>query len=91
MVQTREQYSDSFFNALRSGAGFAARLMIGLMLVIVAGLVALMTAIAGVTLAAAALAMRFAAKRQPATARATGNGEGVTLEARRTPRGWTVE
>ena len=43
--------------------GFAARLFIGLLLVLFAGLIALVTAFA----------------------------EPLTLDARRTPRGWTVE
>ena len=69
------------------------QVMIGMMLVLTAGIVAVMTAIAGLMLGAAALVMRFAAGRQGPrrTAREQGPGEPVTLEARRTPRGWTVE
>lgn len=69
------------------------QLVAGLALIVVASLVALITAIAGLTLAAAAFAMRFAAPRYHAGGAPTANGDGaaVTLEARRTPRGWTVE
>lgn len=92
MVQTRASFNPSFglLAALRAGGAFAAQLFVGLMLIFFAGLVALMTAIAGLTLAAAAIAMRFAANRPARNAAPAGDGA-ITLEARRTPRGWTVE
>ncbi len=65
--------------------------MIGAMLLATAGLVAIMTAFAGLMLGAAALVMRFAALRAPATLAVRVNDGTVTLNARRTPRGWTVE
>ena len=72
--------------------GFFARLGIGVMLILVAGFVALVTAFAGLVLALAALVFRSAGRRAasgPVTAPdPSGN---LTLEARRTPRGWTVE
>ena len=65
--------------------------MIGMMLVLTAGIVAVMTAIAGVLLGAAALVMRFAGARRTRRQAEDAGEETVTLEARRTPRGWTVE
>lgn len=71
--------------------GLIARVMTGLLLLAVASVVALMTAVAGLMLAAAALVMRFASERRMQPAPAATDSESVTLEARRTPRGWTVE
>lgn len=95
MVQTRAPSDpvSSLFNALRMMVALGAQLLAGLMLILVAGLVALVTAIAGITLATAAIAMRLAASRKarsPESAAPMPEGA-ITLEARRTPRGWTVE
>jgi hypothetical protein len=65
--------------------------MTTLLLVIVAGMVAIMTAVAGLMLAAAALAMRFSQSRKMKAETVPSKGEAVTLDARPTPRGWTVE
>ncbi len=75
--------------SLRAGLGFVAQLLIGAMLIFIATLVAMMTALAGLTLAGAALVLRFAAVHQPVPVRV--KDAPVTLQARRTPRGWTVE
>ena len=93
MTQTAHHNSGfDFASALRGSLSLLVQVMIGLMLVLTAGIVAVMTAIAGVLLGAAALVMRFAAGGQPPRAsRHEHESEPVTLEARRTPRGWTVE
>lgn len=91
MVQTHASPQTSFLAALRTGAALAAQLLIGLLLILVAGMVALMTAVAGVALAAAALAMRYTAPRVSRPSGDRGAEGGITLDARRTPRGWTVE
>ena len=94
MTQTAQHNSGfDFANALRGSLSLLVQVVIGLMLVLTAGIVAVMTAIAGVLLGAAALVMRFAAGGHPRsrTARDDRHSEPVTLEARRTPRGWTVE
>lgn len=75
--------------SLRAGLGFAAQVLIGAMLIFVASFVAMMTALAGLMLAGAALVLRYAAVRQPVPVRVKDTP--VTLQARRTPRGWTVE
>ncbi|MBY9065661.1 hypothetical protein K1X12_02050 [Hyphomonas sp. WL0036] len=92
MVQTHAHPNPAagLLSALRAGMTFLVQLTAGLMLLFVAGLVAIITAIAGVALAAAAIAMRFAAPRRPRPTSPPSDGT-ITLEARRTPRGWTVE
>ena len=47
--------------------------------------------IAGLMLAGAALVMRFAGRRPMPAPRSPSEDEPMTLNARRTPRGWTVE
>lgn len=94
MVQVQSSPVSSFrylSSALRTGAVLVAQVVIGALLLIVAGMAALMTALAGVTLAAAALAIRFAARPHTQAPAPVADGSSVTLEARRTPRGWTVE
>ncbi len=77
--------------AMRATAGLFAHVVIAAMLLAAAGLVAVMTAFAGLMLGTAALVMRFAARRSPAPIPVSANHGPVTLNARRTPRGWTVE
>lgn len=94
MVQTHPSSAPSLrnlFAMLRTAAALGLQVVIGALLILVAGMAALMTAIAGVTLAAAALAMRFVTPARPRTPVAVPAEGAVTLEARRTPRGWTVE
>ncbi|MEZ5955386.1 MAG: hypothetical protein R3C13_13905 [Hyphomonas sp.] len=92
MTQTAPHPSGfPFANAFRGGLSLLVQVMIGMMLVLTAGIVAVMTALAGVMLAAAALVMRFAGGRRMRPSPHPAGDEPVTLEARRTPRGWTVE
>lgn len=93
MVHTRAPSDPvaSLMSALRTGVALTAQLLAGVMLILVAGLVAVVTAIAGVTLAAVAISMRLSARRETSAARAPEAEGTLTLEARPTPRGWTVE
>jgi hypothetical protein len=77
--------------SLRAGLGFVAQLLVGAVLIFVASLIAMITALAGLVLAAAALTLRYAAVRRPVAVPARVSDAPVTLQARRTPRGWTVE
>lgn len=80
------------FASLRAGLGFATQVLVGAVLVFFASLIAMMTALAGLMLAAAALLLRYVAQRRPAAVRpAHVEDAPITLNARRTPRGWTVE
>jgi len=94
-AMTRTAHHTSGFDfsaALRASLALLVQVVIGMMLVLTAGIVAVMTAIAGVLLGAAALVMRFAAGGRRGHAPADrSQSEPMTLEARRTPRGWTVE
>ncbi len=78
-------------DAVSALMGLFAQLGIGILLVLFAGVLAVMTAFAGVLLAAAALVMRFANRKPGRTASPAGDSDPLTLDARRTPRGWTVE
>ena len=77
--------------AARGGVALFLQVMIGMLLVAAAGLFAVMTAIAGLILAGAALVMRFSGRRPMPAPCAPSEDEPLTLDARRTPRGWTVE
>lgn len=81
--------SPGLLASLRAGLGFVAQLLIGALLIFVASAVAMMTAFAGLMIAGAALLLRYVAVRQPVPVRV--KDAPVTLQARRTPRGWTVE
>lgn len=83
--------SPGLLASLRAGFGVAAQLLVGALLIFVASAVAMMTAFAGLMIAAAALLLRYAAVRQPLPIPVRVKDAPVTLQARRTPRGWTVE
>jgi uncharacterized membrane-anchored protein len=92
MTQTAQHPSGfDFSSALRGSLALLVQVMIGVMLVLAAGIVAVMTALAGLMLGAAALVMRFAGGRRVRRRTDPAGEAPVTLEARRTPRGWTVE
>jgi hypothetical protein len=80
-----------FTASLRAGVAVLVSVLIGAMVLFVASLVAMMTAFAGLMLAGAALLLRFVNVRQPAPIPVRIKDAPVTLQARRTPRGWTVE
>jgi hypothetical protein len=77
--------------SLRAGLGVGAQLLIGAFVVIIATMIAMMTAFAGLMLAAAALLLRYAGASQPARIPVRVKDQPAILQARRTPRGWTVE
>ena len=77
--------------AARGGIALFIQVLIGMLLVAAAGIFAVMTAIAGLILAGAALVMRFSGGRSTPAVRPHSDDEPMTLNARRTPRGWSVE
>ncbi len=78
--------------ALASAAGrTTAQLFIAVLLIATASTVAIVTALAGLLLAAAALMLRFIAPARRTLVPAHVDEGPMTLQARRTPRGWTVE
>lgn len=82
----------SLMQGMRQGLRWFAKGMVAVSLVVLAGMLAVMTAIAGLVIAAVALMIRLIGpKAHPHTIEIKEDGEGLTLEARKTPRGWTVE
>ncbi len=73
---------------------FFAKGILAIAIVIMAGLIAVATAAAGIALADFALILRMsgskASEHQTRYEKNAENGT-VTLEAKKTPRGWTVE
>lgn len=81
-------------DTLRQAGEWLRRLMIAFAVIVAAGILAVVTAIFGLVLAAVAILMRFAGQGRelrPQHSNTPRDGETITLEARRTPRGWTVE
>ena len=77
---------------LRRALGWLGKAVLALAIVFAAGIIAVATATAGIALACIAVLMRvFGGRREPTTFREHADGPGITLEARKTPRGWTVE
>ena len=71
-----------------------AAFVIGALVLMAAGVLAIATAIVGVIIAFVAMLLRFGAYRGPrgrASREAASDEDGVVLDARRTARGWTVD
>ena len=87
-------------NAFRRGITLTGQLLFGVLVVIAAGVLAVATATIGLILALAAIIIGlasgrrrvfvFSSKQAQAKAQSTAD-DGVTLEARQTPHGWTVD
>lgn len=85
-------FGTSIIQGFQQGFRWFAKGMVAVALVILAGLLAVMTAIAGLVIAGVALMIRLIGPKTEARAfDVREDGEGLTLEARKTPRGWTVE
>ena len=84
---------DALLASLRRGFSLAGRLVLGAFIILAAGILAVATAVAGLVIASVALVIGLLGRMQVrrAARRETGAGPQMTLEARRTPRGWTVE
>ena len=78
--------------SLRAGFAMILKVIMGGMVVVAAGILAVAIAMTGMILAAVAVIYRMVAGK-PAAAKVqpVSTGEGVILEARRTAHGWTVE
>ena len=88
---------DGLFASLRNGLVFIAKLCVAGLLILAAGILAVATAVVGLVIAGIALLLRFIGRRQaPVTVQTRRTNpatdtNGVTLEAKRTHHGWTVE
>jgi len=79
---------------LRRIVNLFAKTLLAVAIVVLAGLIAVATAAAGIALAAFALILRFSgsgARERPTRFEENAENGSVTLEAKKTPRGWTVE
>lgn len=80
------------FAAMRRGLAMLLKVIMGGMVVLAAGIMAVSLAMVGLILAAAAVVYRFiAGTPQAAPVQTSTDREGVILDARQTPHGWTVE
>ena len=87
-------FPENLFALLRNMGNFVAKGILALAIIFMAGLIAVATAAAGIALAAFALILRMsgsnAGERHTRYEETAENGT-VTLDAKKTPRGWTVE
>lgn len=82
----------AFYAFLRRTGNLLGKAFLAVALIFAAGIIAIATAAAGITLACVALLMRiFVGTRADSTVHENAEGATMTLEARKTPRGWTVE
>ena len=82
-------------DALREGARWGLRGILALAIIVMAGMIAVVTAAVGLVIAAIAVLLRLTGAR-PSASRRPGRSprteaDGITLDAHRTARGWTVE
>lgn len=84
----------AFADTLRDMLAFVAKVALAGLLIVAAGILAVLTAFAGLAIAGIALLMRFIG-RAPSRKRPAqtdwSDPHNVTLEAHRTQHGWTVE
>lgn len=78
------------FASIRGGFAMILKLIMGGMVVVAAGILAVAVAMVGLILAAVAVGYRMVAGAPniPAT---QPSADGIILDARQTPHGWTVE
>jgi len=79
---------------LRQAGNLMAKGLLAVAIIFMAGMIAVATAVAGIALAAFAVILRLSGSKADAPhtryQETTDNGT-ITLEAKKTPRGWTVE
>lgn len=79
---------------LRRAGAFLTKGVLAVAIIFMAGMIAVATAVAGLALAAFAIILRLTGSRddesQTRYEESAENGT-ITLEAKKTPRGWTVE
>lgn len=81
---------------VREAVRFGLKAMLALAIVFMAGVFAVITAAVGIMVAAVAVLLKLTGNRRRSsgtahTYRAETDESGITLEAHRTARGWTVE
>jgi hypothetical protein len=82
-------------NGLREAARWGLRGVMALVIIFMAGVIAVVTAAVGLVIAAIAVLLRLTGARPKAASQPgetqQGPADGITLDAHRTARGWTVE
>ena len=87
-------FPENLFALLRQLGNLFAKGILAVAIIFMAGLIAVATAAAGIALAAFAVILRLSgSKTEPNHTRFEEKAENgtITLEAKKTPRGWTVE
>ena len=87
-------FPHNLFALLRRAGNFMAKGMLAVAIIFMAGMIAVATAVAGLALAAFAIILRLSGSRDDAPQtryEETAENGTITLEAKKTPRGWTVE
>lgn len=81
-------------SGFREAVRFTLKAVLALAIVFMAGVIAVITAAIGLIVAAVAVLLKIAAPSRrsgEARSKAETDASGITLEAHRTARGWTVE
>ena len=81
-------------NGFREVARWGLRGVIALAVIVMAGMIAVVTAAIGLIIAAVAILLRMTGARRSTTVRrerTKTEADGITLDAHRTASGWTVE
>ena len=85
-------FPQNLFALLRRMGNLFAKGVLAIAIIMMAGILAVATAAAGIALAAYALILRLSGSEHRQTRYEENADAGtVTLEAKKTPRGWTVE
>ena len=87
-------FPHNLFALLRRMGNLCMKGVLGFAIIMMAGILAVATAAAGIALAAYALILRLSGSgpdRGQTRYEETAENGSITLEARKTPRGWTVE
>lgn len=87
-------FPENLFALLRQLGNLFAKGVLAVAIIFMAGLIAVATAAAGIALAAFALFLRLSGSKsgsQNTRFEETVDNGTITLEAKKTPRGWTVE
>lgn len=87
-------FPENLFALLRQLGNLFAKGVLAFAIIVMAGLIAVATAAAGIALAAFAVFLRLSGSRSEASDsrfEETMDNGAITLDAKKTPRGWTVE
>ncbi len=85
-------FPQNLISLMRRIGALLSKSAVGIVIVLMAGIIAVATAAAGIALAVAAVLLGlFAQRRTEPVVPDQNPPDSMTLDARKTPRGWTVE